>query len=208
MMFDGILAQTLEILRCKGRVSDQALKRWFTSGEATPEDLKAETVQAKKLTRDEESWAGPGRGSGASTSPGLEAHAALLHPVTPCQHDPHKPECAGRGAEARHGLVCRPVIDGRRWHKPLTQVLHDVLDGVFEPLLAEVHRVEGTINQFTGDGIMALFGAPLRMKITPSVPCTLRWECNGPLPHMPTTCAAPAESLWPCASGCMPVQWL
>ena len=62
MMFDGILAQTLEILRCKGRVSDQALKRWFTSGEATPEDLKAETVQAKKLTRDEGvlGWAGPG----------------------------------------------------------------------------------------------------------------------------------------------------
>ena len=41
------------------------------------------------------------------------------------------------------------------------EVLHDVLDGVFELLLAEVHRVEGTINQFTGDGIMALFGAPV-----------------------------------------------
>src|SRR2546428_763507 len=29
------------------------------------------------------------------------------------------------------------------------------------PLLAAVHRFEGTVNQFTGDGVMALFGAPI-----------------------------------------------
>src|SRR5262245_47201664 len=31
----------------------------------------------------------------------------------------------------------------------------------FELMLGEVHRYEGTVNQFLGDGIMALFGAPL-----------------------------------------------
>ena len=31
----------------------------------------------------------------------------------------------------------------------------------FELMLAEVHRYEGTVNQFLGDGIMALFGAPI-----------------------------------------------
>ena len=41
------------------------------------------------------------------------------------------------------------------------EVLHKVLDGAFALMLAEVHRVEGSVNQFTGDGIMALFGAPL-----------------------------------------------
>jgi class 3 adenylate cyclase/tetratricopeptide (TPR) repeat protein len=39
--------------------------------------------------------------------------------------------------------------------------LHGVMDGCFERLSAAVHRYEGTINQFTGDGVMALFGAPI-----------------------------------------------
>lgn len=38
---------------------------------------------------------------------------------------------------------------------------HGILDGFFGILAEGVHRYEGTINQFTGDGIMALFGAPL-----------------------------------------------
>jgi len=36
-----------------------------------------------------------------------------------------------------------------------------VMDGVFELLLNEVHRHDGTVNQFLGDGIMALFGVPV-----------------------------------------------
>jgi class 3 adenylate cyclase/tetratricopeptide (TPR) repeat protein len=39
--------------------------------------------------------------------------------------------------------------------------IHAVMDGCFERLSAAVHGFEGTINQFTGDGIMALFGAPI-----------------------------------------------
>mgnify|MGYP000028251332 CR=1 FL=1 len=35
------------------------------------------------------------------------------------------------------------------------------MDGCFKILMDEVHRYEGTINQFTGDGVMALFGAPV-----------------------------------------------
>jgi len=39
--------------------------------------------------------------------------------------------------------------------------VHQVMDGCFKILLDEIHSFEGTINQFTGDGIMALFGAPI-----------------------------------------------
>ncbi len=39
--------------------------------------------------------------------------------------------------------------------------IHAVLDRFFSILAEGVHRFEGTINQYTGDGIMALFGAPI-----------------------------------------------
>jgi class 3 adenylate cyclase/tetratricopeptide (TPR) repeat protein/ribosomal protein L40E len=39
--------------------------------------------------------------------------------------------------------------------------VHQIMDGCFNILMDEIHRYEGTINQFTGDGVMALFGAPL-----------------------------------------------
>ena len=39
--------------------------------------------------------------------------------------------------------------------------VHQIMDGCFRILMDEIHRYEGTINQFTGDGIMALFGAPI-----------------------------------------------
>jgi class 3 adenylate cyclase/tetratricopeptide (TPR) repeat protein len=39
--------------------------------------------------------------------------------------------------------------------------VHRIMDRCFELITAEVHRFEGTINQYTGDGVMALFGAPI-----------------------------------------------
>ena len=39
--------------------------------------------------------------------------------------------------------------------------VHRLMDRAFEIMLGEVHRYEGTVNQFLGDGLMALFGAPL-----------------------------------------------
>jgi len=39
--------------------------------------------------------------------------------------------------------------------------VHRLMNRAFELMLTEVHRYEGTVNQFLGDGIMALFGAPI-----------------------------------------------
>ena len=41
------------------------------------------------------------------------------------------------------------------------EVWHGILDRFFGLLAQAVHRYEGTINQYTGDGVMALFGAPV-----------------------------------------------
>ena len=35
--------------------------------------------------------------------------------------------------------------------------VHQMMDGCFKVLMDEIHRYAGTINQFTGDGVMALF---------------------------------------------------
>jgi class 3 adenylate cyclase len=39
--------------------------------------------------------------------------------------------------------------------------VHQIMDDCFKILMNEIHKFEGTINQFTGDGVMALFGAPV-----------------------------------------------
>src|SRR6056297_2355891 len=42
--------------------------------------------------------------------------------------------------------------------------VHQIMDGCFTILMNEIHKQQGTINQFTGDGVMALFGAPLALE--------------------------------------------
>jgi class 3 adenylate cyclase len=39
--------------------------------------------------------------------------------------------------------------------------VHQIMNGCFQIFLDEVHRYEGTINQFRGDCVMAIFGAPI-----------------------------------------------
>ncbi len=56
-------------------------------------------------------------------------------------------------ADVKGSMSISESIDPERWH--------EILDGFFAVLADGVHRFEGTINQFTGDGIMALFGAPI-----------------------------------------------
>ena len=41
------------------------------------------------------------------------------------------------------------------------EAVHVLMDGCFARLTTAIHRYEGTVNQYTGDGIMALFGAPI-----------------------------------------------
>jgi class 3 adenylate cyclase/tetratricopeptide (TPR) repeat protein len=45
--------------------------------------------------------------------------------------------------------------------------VHAIVERCFEILANEVHRFEGTINQYTGDGVMALFGAPIAHEDAP-----------------------------------------
>jgi class 3 adenylate cyclase/tetratricopeptide (TPR) repeat protein len=55
---------------------------------------------------------------------------------------------------------------------PLTEKLgadeaYGIMDQVYEILIHKVHHYEGTVNEMTGDGIMALFGAPIALEDAP-----------------------------------------
>ena len=45
--------------------------------------------------------------------------------------------------------------------------VYALVDQVFEILIHKVHEYEGTVNKMTGDGIMALFGAPIALEDAP-----------------------------------------
>ncbi len=47
------------------------------------------------------------------------------------------------------------------------EAVYSLMDQVYEILLRKVHDYEGTVNKMTGDGIMALFGAPIALENAP-----------------------------------------
>ncbi len=56
-------------------------------------------------------------------------------------------------ADVKGSQELAATVDPEEWH--------GILDRFFRILAEGIHRFEGTINQFLGDGIMALFGAPI-----------------------------------------------
>jgi class 3 adenylate cyclase/tetratricopeptide (TPR) repeat protein len=56
-------------------------------------------------------------------------------------------------ADVKGSMELAEQVDPEEWHR--------ILDRFFQILADGVHRFEGTVNQYTGDGIMALFGAPI-----------------------------------------------
>lgn len=56
-------------------------------------------------------------------------------------------------ADIQGSMELAAQLDPEQWHQ--------ILEGFFGILTEGVHRFEGSVNQYTGDGIMALFGAPI-----------------------------------------------
>jgi class 3 adenylate cyclase len=56
-------------------------------------------------------------------------------------------------ADVKGSMELAEQLDPEEWHR--------ILERFFAILTEGVHRFEGTVNQYTGDGIMARFGAPI-----------------------------------------------
>ena len=168
MTFDEVLEQALEMLQRRGRVSYRALKVQFQLDDALLEILKDEIVEVHQLARDQEGkmlvWTGDAAAPTVPTSaPAPDAGR------TPLTYTP--------SYLAEKILTSRPALAGER--KQVTVFFADIkdstkliegldpeaaqqlLDPAIHLMMDAVHRYEGTVNQVLGDGIMALFGAPL-----------------------------------------------
>ena len=101
------------------------------------------------------------------------------HPLSPVRDDPRfaSPKSYTPQHLADKILTSRAALEGER--KQVTVLFADIkgsmelladrdpedaqklLDPVLERMIEAVHRYEGTVNRVMGDGIMALFGAPI-----------------------------------------------
>src|SRR5262249_57460062 len=108
-------------------------------------------------------------GGGGGPRPGAAAGAAWARFASPETYTPRH--------LAEKILTSRVALEGER--KQVTVLFADLkgsmefladrdpeearrlLDGVLERMMDAVHRYDGTVNQVMGDGIMALFGAPV-----------------------------------------------
>jgi class 3 adenylate cyclase/tetratricopeptide (TPR) repeat protein len=183
MDYDAVLAQVLTLLQQEQRVAYRILKRRLQLDDDVLEDLKDDLIYAKKLAVDEDNrvlvWVGEHASAAAPPpTPGTPELAAV--PLTEHEREPlsYTPKHL-----AEKILTSRSALEGER--KQVTvlfadvagfttlaehldpEVVHEIINRCFEGITAEVHRFEGTINQYTGDGVMALFGAPLAHEDSP-----------------------------------------
>src|SRR5262249_24370580 len=166
MDFVAVVDQVSTLLRQRGRVAYRTLKRQFQLDDEAIEDLKIELIDSQRLATDEQGTVLVWTGASAALSPPAAAPAPASAPLG------YTPSYL-----AEKILTSRSALEGERKHvtvlfadlKGSMELLADrdpeearqLLDPVLERMMAAVHRYEGTVNQVMGDGIMALFGAPL-----------------------------------------------
>jgi class 3 adenylate cyclase len=193
MTFEEILDQAIALLERRGRLTYRTLKRQFQLDDDALEDLKAEIIKGQRLAVDEDGevlvWTGGATNSLRST--GEPTRAPLAY--TPA----HLVEKI---------LTSRAALEGER--KQVTVLFADLkgsmelladrdpeearqlLDPVLERMMAAVHRYEGTVNQVLGDGIMALFGAPVAHEDHALGPAMPPWPYRRPSGATTRRCAA------------------
>jgi class 3 adenylate cyclase len=168
MTFEEILDQAIAMLQRRGRLTYGALKRQFQLDDAYLDDLKTELIEGQRLAVDERGTVLVWTGETASVAAPATAPALVQAPA-PLTYTPPYP--------AEKILTSSSALEGERKQvtalfadlKGSTELIRDLdpeaaqrlLDPALQHMMEAVHRYEGTVNQVLGDGIMAMFGAPI-----------------------------------------------
>ena len=160
MDYQAVVVHVLALLQQEKRVAYRVLKRQFQLDDEILEDLKDDLIYAKQLAVDEDGrvlvWTGEqGRSAAAAPAPLTYTPSYLAEKI----------------------LTSRSALEGERKQvtvlfadlKGSTELIRDLdpeaaqqlFDPALQCMMDAVHRYEGTVNQVMGDGIMALFGAPV-----------------------------------------------
>src|SRR5262245_37316271 len=168
MDFYAILDQVIALLHQRQRVTYRALKVQFQLDDDALTALKEELMEAQHLAADEAGrilvWIGDAGTIAPASSPSAATQARAPLTYTP----PYLAEKI---------LTTRSALEGERKQvtvlfadlKGNTELIRDLdpeagqalLDTALQRMMDAVHRFEGTVNDVAGDGIMAMFGAPI-----------------------------------------------
>jgi class 3 adenylate cyclase len=168
MTFEEILDHVIAMLQRRGRVTYRTLKRQFTLDDDAFEDLKDELLYAHPHVVDDDGrslvWTGAARPTSMPGSPPAIDQARAPLSYTP-SHLAEKILTSKTAQEGERKQVTVLFADLKGSMELLAdrdpEEARALLDPVLERMMAAVHRYEGTVNQVMGDGIMALFGAPI-----------------------------------------------
>ncbi len=169
MTFEEILDQTIAMLQRRGRLTYRTLKRQFDLDDEALDDLREELVHGQRLAVDEDGRVLVWIGGPASVAPSASAPAKDPEPAAPLSYTPdHLAERIFASRSALEGerkqvtVLFADIKDSTELIKDLDpEAAQQLLDPAIQLMMDAVHRFEGTVNQVLGDGIMALFGAPL-----------------------------------------------
>ncbi len=179
MKFSEMADQVSEFLRQRERVSYRAVKREFDLDDELLEDLKVELIDARRIAVDEDGKVLVWAGAAPALSPESRVLSSLQHqtPNTqPLVPDP-RPPVSYTPSHLAERIRAVHITDGER--KTITALFADlkgstaliegldpeearvIIDPALQLMMDAVHQYEGYVAQALGDGIFALFGAPL-----------------------------------------------
>ncbi len=163
MSFLETVEKARAFLERNGRVSLRALEREFSLDDGALDELIEELVEIQRVAvRDGRAlaWAGGVPPALTETSeperdPRSYTPKHLADKILQSKSalEGERKQVTVLFADVKGSMDLQEGMDPEEWH--------GIMDRFLQILTEGVHRFEGTVNQYTGDGIMALFGAPI-----------------------------------------------